>query len=78
MVHLKVAFSFISFEQAEISLKPEFANDTFEDPKAKAKAAWNKQLNRVIAEGGIVDQTRTYILFICITAALNPERRNIG
>lgn len=59
-VSLKVASSFISYEQAEISLKRELANDAFEVTREKAKAAWNKQLNRVLVEGGTIDQVRTF------------------
>ncbi|RZL50555.1 MAG: glycoside hydrolase family 92 protein [Pedobacter sp.] len=59
-VNAKVASSFISFEQAEISLKRELASDNFDATKAKAKAVWNKTLGRVAIEGGTVDQTRTF------------------
>jgi predicted alpha-1,2-mannosidase len=59
-VSLKVASSFISYEQAEISLKRELASDAFEVTKQKAKAAWNKQLNRILVEGGTIDQVRTF------------------
>ena len=59
-VNLKVASSFISFEQAELNLQQEVAADNFDATKTKAKAAWNKQMNRLIAEGGTVDQTRTF------------------
>ncbi len=59
-VHAKVASSFISFEQAEISLKRELAKDGFDATKAKAKAIWNKTLSRVAVEGGTVHQTRTF------------------
>jgi predicted alpha-1,2-mannosidase len=56
----KIASSFISFEQADISLKRELANDNFEATKAKAKAIWNKTLGRINVEGGSIDQTRTF------------------
>ena len=59
-VHLKVASSFISFEQAEINLKRELANDSFDVTKQKAKAVWNKTLGRLTAEGGTIEQTRTF------------------
>ena len=59
-VHARVASSFISFEQAEISLKRELANDNFDATKAKAKAVWNKTLSKIAIEGGTVDQTRTF------------------
>ncbi|MDB4921740.1 GH92 family glycosyl hydrolase [Mucilaginibacter sp.] len=59
-VHLRVASSFISIEQAEINLKRELANDSFEVTKQKAKATWNKTLSRLNVEGGAIDQTRTF------------------
>ena len=62
-VYARVASSFISPEQAEINLK-EIGSDDFETVKAKAKAIWNKELDRVKAEGGTVDQTRTF--YSCI------------
>lgn len=60
MVQVKVASSFISFSQAEQNLRKELANDSFDATKQKAKAAWNKQMRRLLAEGGTVDQTRTF------------------
>lgn len=59
-VKARVASSFISFEQAELNLRQELQQDDFDTVKKKAKAAWNKQLERVIAEGGTADQTRTF------------------
>jgi len=59
-VGMKVASSFISIEQAELNLKRELANDSFDVTKQKAKAIWNKTLNRINVEGGTVDQTRTF------------------
>jgi predicted alpha-1,2-mannosidase len=73
VVHAKVASSFISPEQAELNLKREVGNDAFEVTKQKAKAAWNKQLNRLNAEGGTVDQTRTF--YSCLYRALQfPQK----
>lgn len=59
-VHLKVASSFISYEQAELNLKREVGNDSFETTRQKAKSIWNKTLNRVQVAGGTVDQVRTF------------------
>lgn len=59
-VNMKVASSFISIEQADISLKRELANDSFEATKNKAKAVWNKTLSRISVEGGTIDQARTF------------------
>jgi predicted alpha-1,2-mannosidase len=59
-VHLRVASSFISEAQAELNLKREQGTDSFEIVKNKAKAQWNKTLGRIAAEGGTVEQTRTF------------------
>ncbi|WP_256006942.1 GH92 family glycosyl hydrolase [Pedobacter deserti] len=59
-VNMKVASSFISIEQAEISLKRELAADSFNDTRDKAKAIWNKTLSRISVEGGTIDQVRTF------------------
>lgn len=59
-VTAKVASSFISFEQAELNLKRELANDAFEVTKQKAKQSWNKTLGRIQVEGGTIDQARTF------------------
>ena len=59
-VHMRVASSFIGFEQAELNLKRELAQDDFDTTRAKGKAAWNKVLGQLQVEGGTVDQTRTF------------------
>jgi predicted alpha-1,2-mannosidase len=59
-VNLRVASSFISIEQAEISLQREVGKDNFDATCAKAKATWNKTLSHLAVEGGTVDQTRTF------------------
>ena len=56
----KVASSFISFEQAELNLKRELANDSFELTKQKAKMEWRKQLGKIEVEGGTVEQSLTF------------------
>jgi len=59
-VHLRVASSFISLDQAELNLKSEQGNDSFAVTEQKAKAVWNKTLSRISVAGGSVDQTRTF------------------
>jgi predicted alpha-1,2-mannosidase len=72
-VGLKVASSFISMEQAETNLKREIAGDSFDATCKKAKASWNKWLGRVRAEGGTVDQTRTF--YSCLYRTLEfPQK----
>lgn len=59
-VNMKVASSFISFEQAELNLSRELSNDSFETTKQKGKTVWNKTLGKISVEGGTVDQVRTF------------------
>jgi len=59
-VHLKIASSFISFEQAELNLQREIGNQTFAQIKEKAKTAWHKELSKVKVEGGTEDQIKTF------------------
>ena len=59
-VAVRVASSFISFEQAELNLSRELGKDSFESTVAKAKAAWNKELGKIKVEGGTTDQVRTF------------------
>lgn len=72
-VHLKVASSFISFDQAELNLKRELASDAFDVTKQKAKDSWNKELSRLSPEGGTVDQVRTF--YSCLYRALLFPRK---
>jgi predicted alpha-1,2-mannosidase len=59
-VNLRVASSFISIEQAEISLNREIGKDNFDITKKKAKAVWNKTLSKLAVEGGSVEQVKTF------------------
>jgi predicted alpha-1,2-mannosidase len=72
-VILKVASSFITLQQAELNLKRELGNDSFEATKQKAKASWNKQLNKILVEGGTPEQTKTF--YSCLYRAIQfPQR----
>jgi predicted alpha-1,2-mannosidase len=59
-ITVKVASSFISHEQALVNLTRETGVKDFETVKREGKEAWNKQLNRIVVEGGIADQQRTF------------------
>jgi predicted alpha-1,2-mannosidase len=59
-VHLRVASSFISIEQAELNLKRELGKESFDVTEQKAKDMWNKTLNHINVQGGTIDQTRTF------------------
>lgn len=59
-VGVKTASSFISFEQAELNLKRELAEDDFETTKRKAHEIWNKELGKIEISGGSLEQVRTF------------------
>ncbi len=59
-VHVKVASSFISPEQAQLNLDREIGNRTFAELNTEAKSAWEKEFNRFKIEGGTPDEQRTF------------------
>ena len=60
VVHVKVASSFISLEQAQINLDREIGNNSFEETKKKAKNAWENELSRIKIEDDNIDNIRTF------------------
>lgn len=54
-VNVRVASSFISYDQAELNLK-EIGDDEFDALKQKGKDIWDKELGRIMVEGGTPDQ----------------------
>lgn len=59
-MHLRIASSFISFDQAERNLRREIGDLTFEQLTALGKNRWNEQLSRVVVEGGTEAQRSTF------------------
>jgi predicted alpha-1,2-mannosidase len=59
-VHVRVASSFISPEQAKLNLTRELAKDTFDQTCQKAKDAWNQELGRFDVSGGTLDQYKNF------------------
>lgn len=59
-VHLRVASSFVSAEQAELNLSREQGKASFENIKQQAKTAWNKALGKLDVTGGTETQTKTF------------------
>jgi len=59
-VHVKVASSFISPEQAELNLQHEIGDKTFDDIKNEGQAIWEKELSKIKVEGGTDEQRRTF------------------
>ena len=51
-VHVRVASSFISPEQAALNLERELGGDTFDQTRSKANQAWNAELGRIQVKGG--------------------------
>jgi predicted alpha-1,2-mannosidase len=59
-VSLRIASSFISFEQANLNLKREIGNQNFAAIEQKAKQAWHKELSKIKVEGGTEKQMKTF------------------
>nr|WP_291870204.1 GH92 family glycosyl hydrolase [Maribacter sp.] len=59
-VHVKVASSFISLEQAELNLQQEIGEKSFKDVKTEAKASWEKEFQRLLVEDDNIDNLRTF------------------
>lgn len=59
-LNLRVASSFISWDQAELTLQREIGNLDFEGVMAQAKQTWNDQLSRIQLEGGTEDQYSSF------------------
>jgi len=57
-VHLKVASSFISPEQADLNLRE--VTGSFDEIKSDARKAWNETLGRVKVEDDNIDHLRTF------------------
>ncbi|MDR3118864.1 MAG: GH92 family glycosyl hydrolase [Mediterranea sp.] len=71
-VHVRVASSFISPQQARLNLK-ELAGDNMEQLRRKGLEAWNQVLNRIDIEGGSPSQHRTF--YSCLYRALLFPRK---
>ncbi len=72
-VHLRVASSFISFEQAELNLQREVGKQSFAQIEEKAKTAWHKELSKVKVEGGTPEQMKTF--YSCLYRMLQFPRK---
>ncbi len=72
-IHVKVASSFISFEQAERNLEREIGNKSFAQTKKAAKDLWNEKLSRIKVSGGTIDQVRTFYSCLYRTLAF-PQK----
>ncbi len=69
----KVASSFISAAQAELNLKSEVGNKTFEAVQKNTNKLWNDVLGKAVVEGGTEEQKKTF--YSCFyRAALFPNK----
>jgi predicted alpha-1,2-mannosidase len=59
-IHVRVASSFISPEQAELNLQREIGDRNFEQVRQVAADVWNEQMNRVQVDGGTEKQQATF------------------
>lgn len=60
-VQAKAASSYISYDQAWITLHRELGSDkTLETTKARGAKTWNELLGRIIVEGGTEEQMKTF------------------
>ena len=73
VVHVKVASSFISPEQAQLNLDREIGKDTFETTLNKAKNAWEKELGKIEIEDDNIDNIRTF--YSCLYRVLLFPRK---
>ncbi len=59
-ITVRVASSFISFEQALRNLETELGDDDFDTIKSKAQSRWDDVLGRIEVAGGSEEQLRTF------------------
>lgn len=60
-VQARIASSYISYDQAVVTLNRELGNDkSLEITKARGAKTWNDLLNRVLVEGGTEEQMKTF------------------
>lgn len=71
-VHVRVASSFISYEQAMQNLT-ELGDNSFDTLVQEGREAWNKVLGRIEVEGGNLDQYRTF--YSCLYRSLLFPRK---
>jgi predicted alpha-1,2-mannosidase len=72
-VHVKVASSFVSPEQAQLNLDREIGSKNFEEVLSDAESAWEKELGRIQVEGGTDDQLKTF--YSCLYRVLLFPRK---
>ena len=72
-VHVKVASSFISPDQALLNLEREIGEDSFDETRDKAKASWESELGRIYVKDPNQDHIRTF--YSCLYRVLLFPRK---
>ncbi len=72
-VHVKVASSFISPEQAQFNLDREIGKKSFNDVKAEATKSWDKELSRIQVKTSNQEQLKTF--YSCLYRVLLFPRK---
>ena len=72
-VHVKVASSFISPEQAQLNLDREIGADSFKVTKDKATSVWEKELGRIEVSSSNTDYLKTF--YSCLYRVLLFPRK---
>ncbi|UJH69291.1 GH92 family glycosyl hydrolase [Muricauda sp. SCSIO 65647] len=72
-VHVKVASSFISPEQAQLNLDREIGDKSFKETRAAATEAWEKELGRMAVRTNNIDHLRTF--YSCLYRVLLFPRK---
>ena len=73
LVNVRVASSFISYEQAALNLHREIGTQTLSQVKTKAKQAWHHELSKIIVSGGNSEQLKTF--YSCLYRMLQFPRK---
>lgn len=72
-IHVKVASSFISPEQAQLNLDREIGSDSFNTTREKAAEAWEKELGRIVIKSSNNDHLKTF--YSCLYRVLLFPRK---
>ncbi|BFP42528.1 GH92 family glycosyl hydrolase [Flavobacteriaceae bacterium GF1] len=72
-IHVKVASSFISPEQAQLNLDRELGDASFQETQEKANEAWQKELGRIEVFSGNQDHLKTF--YSCLYRVLLFPRK---
>lgn len=73
VVHVKVASSFISPEQAQLNLDREIGTDSFEETRKKATKSWERELGRIEVVSRDKDHLKTF--YSCLYRVLLFPRK---